>query len=549
MGWNQDEVAFVEGKHVRFSWPEGLLRQDFIGGTRHVILVFEGNVIVPDAIKSRCSIIGDHQLLEEGVSRFAKCLDTGRIAYYDELEALSLIVQTEDENVRHKELVKANEKWPGGRVMEAPLLERAAVLALGEDHVRFLLCMGEASLNAPLKIKCHYFENTLKEDQELDLSVRMTPGQGMAIVSIHADFLHNPIELDFLDGMSDKDENGRQLTLTTVEDMMLRSFPPDAPHVVADEELWNQVDGEVSKWVKKIVPMLKSSGEYLNKGDGEVSVLDGGWFAKADDLYPAGMPLPEGLKPVERLRRKNVFGNDPEHRYPKKCNFSPLFAKLRAEYDRVEAASNPSLEYARIVRLIAWTYQSEYCGFDNVRNNTVKRVVAYADKRSPARPLPQEYTLCANLCCNHKDWTALWNAIFTRLQDHECDNNVEEDLRLLYNLLQFHPTFLSDAKPCEKGDACWKMMEQLLYWYPRYNERGTIGSKRIGYTLKCMLYLLRYRKFDGKVFVTQAREYERYAMVHRCLKIPPKAPAKLGLHRVVCDYLDGRGTIAGLPTD
>lgn len=528
---NQDQVAFLEGKHVRFSWPTGTSCHNFINRSRHVVLISEGNVIVPEVIKSCCSVIGDHHLLEKGVTQFAECLNTGLIAYYDELEALSLIVQTEDENVVAKSLVAANEKWPGGHVMETPLLARAAVLLQGEDHVRFLLFMGEEAPGAPLKIKRHVFEDALEEDQALNLAVRMTPGQGMAVVSIQASFLRTPIELDFLHGMSDRDEDGMQLTIATVEDTMLRSFPPDAPHVVADENLWNQVSGAVRTWFMS--PM---------------HAPDGNWFAKAQDLYQVGMPLPEGVKAIERLRRKNVFGNDPEHRYPTTGDFSCLFTKLRDAYDKENPTSDANSTYGRIVRTIAWTYQSDNNVFADVRKKTVERIATYAKKPLSSRPLPQEYSLCANLCNKPHEWKTLWNAVCIRLRDQSDDNNVEEDLRLLYNLLQFHPTLLHEKKLCD-GDACWEMMQLLLYWYPRYNEGGMNGSKRIGYVLKCILYLLRRRRFDGKVFVTEKRDRERYESVRRCLNTLPIARTKRDLHRVVCEYLDGRGTIAGLPTD
>lgn len=530
-GRNQAAATFLEGEHTKFSWPEGNFVANFISDTRHVVLVFSEDVTVPNTVRERCSVIGDHQLLEEGVRQFVMHLKTPRIAYYDELEALSLIVQTDDENVVAKTLVEANTKWPGGHVMETPRLERAAVLARGEDHVRFLLCMGAVSPNAPLKLKRHKFADILEENQALDLAVRMKPGQGMAVVSIHTGFLRNPIDVDFLNGMSDTDENDRRLTIANVEDKMLRSFPPDAPHVVADEDLWLQVRGAVVEW-------------FRNPNNAP----DGVWFAKARDLYGTGTPLPEGLKAIERLRRKNVFGNDPEQRYPTRGNFAPLFEQLRTAYNNIVPSSDATSPYARIIRTIAWTYQSENDLFKDVRKNIITRISAYAKREVHFRPLSQEYTLCANLCDKAPEWLKLWDAICLRLRNQGDENNVEEDLRLLYNLLQFHPTFLRDTKLFEAG-ACWEMMKLLLYWYPRYNEGGVTGSKRIGYVLKCILYLLRCRRFDGKVFVTKMRDTEKYKEVHSCLSNAPIVNTKLGLHRVVCAYLDGRGTIAGLPTD
>ncbi len=526
-------AAFLEEKRdgFTFNWEEEVECHAFIKDTKHVIMLSEGHVSVPNSIRQSCCVIDGLPLLLKGMAHFATCLATGQIPYYDELEALSLIVQTEDENVVAKTLVRADEKWPGGRVMETPLLDRAAVLTRGENHVRLLLCMGEVTRDAPLRIKRHDFAYTLEEDHALGLAVSMTPGQGMAVVAVQAGFLRDPIELDFLNGMSDKDSKGNRVTISTIENEMLRSFPPDAPHVIADKTLWGQVSTAVARWMR--------SRNWMPEGD---------WFAKAENLYADGTELPEGVTAIERLRRKNVFGNDPEYRYPTGEDFSPLFRKLRDAYDRAAPTSDASSPYAAIIRSIAWTYQSDNPLFKDVRKKCVQRIADYAGHPMLSRPLTQEYTLCANLCANPQEWKTLWNAVSTRLQGTSNGNNVEEELRLLYNLLQFHPTFLRDTK-LNVGVACWQMMDKLLYWYSRYNEGGYSGSRRIGYVLKCMLYLLRCRKFDGKVFATRNRNRYAYDILWKCLRKRPEAETKWGLHSVVCDYLDGKGTIAGLPAD
>ena len=528
----QPDLEYLEGKYNRFAFgrQEEAACLSFIKSANYVILASEGHVEIPDSITQRCAVIGNHNMLEDGVKQFVSCLFDGQIPYYDELEALSLIVQTDDENIIAKTLVEPNEKWPGGRVMETPLLQRAAVLRRGENHVRLLLCMGDKAPNQILRIKRHDFENALEEDHALNLAVRMTPGQGMAIVAVQADFLRSPIELNFLNGMSEKNENGRSLTLSTTESEMLRSFPPDAPHVVADEALWHQVSSDVERWVAN--PCLHVGSD---------------WFAKAADLYADGAPLPNGLKSIERLRRKNVFGNDPEHRFPIDADFSKMFKKLRQEYDKSTPTSDAQSSYAAVVRVIAWTYQSDNKSFEVIRKKCVERILKYARGQMYERPLPQEYTLCANLCSSKKEWETLWNAISLRLADASNGKNVEEELRLLYNLLQFHPMFLYETQ-LYCGNECSEMMKRLIYWYSVYNEDGPAGSKRIGYVLKCMLYLLRCRKFDGKVLVTQTRDKSAHENLRRCLSKKPKAQSKRGLHGVLCNYLEGKGTIAGLPT-
>ena len=530
VGGRRPEIEFLEGKHDKFIWPDAARGHESVSNAKHLIIVSEGNVSIPDAIIRICSVSKGFQLLKSGVSEFMLCLEQGKIPYYDELEALSLVVQTEDEDVVAKALVEANEKWPGGRVMETALLERAAVLLRGADHVRFLLCMGEVTPDAAIRIKRHDFRDVLEDDYPLGLAVRMTPGQGMAVVSVQAEFLQDPIELDFLHGMSERDANNRTITIATVEGEMLRSFPPDAPHVVADEGLWRQVSYSVEAWVTN-----------------PRNPPDGSWFAKATDLYSTGCQLPEGVKPIERLRRKNVFGNDPISRYPTGDNFSPLFRRLREAYDRVDATSDAGSAYGSIVRAIAWTYQSDNPWFEPIRRKTIERIEEYANGLTSTRPLPQEYSLCANLCDKPVEWKALWLAVRLRLHGVGGEGSVDEDLRLLYNLLQFHPSLLLETGLFQ-GGYCWEMMSLLANCYTHYNVFGVAAAKRVGYVLKCMLYLLRCRKFDGKVFLTRNRDGERYEVVRRCLRILPKADTKHGLHHVVSEYLEGRGTIAGLPT-
>lgn len=515
----------------RFSWPPQWTVREVAGCARHRVLIRCGGVEPPDAFKDEFIILDQHALCR-GVEEYQKKRSLNDISFYDELEALSLVVQTDDENLVAKPLVPPNEKWPGGRVMETPLIERAAVLAQGESYIDFLLCMGALSPDKHLRVKRHIFGQKLAESQRLDLSVRMIPGQGMAHVAVHAGFLREPIELDFLNGMSDRDESGKFISLEHLELSMLRSFPPEAPHVVADAGLWNQVERQVRDWI------LGRPQYYRPNGD---------WFAHAEDLYPPREPLPHGVKPIERLRRKNVFGNAPDKSFPTSDDFTGLFERLRDAYDRAKPTSETDTLYADVVRLIAWTYQSNNELFRPVRDTAVKRILQYSRDSRGARPLPQEYTLCANLCSTVVEWRTLWAAVKARLGERGESNNVDEELRLLYNLLQFHPLLLFDTN-LYQGPECWDMMKLLIQWYERYNTGGPVGSKRIGYVLKCILYLLRCRKFDGKQFVHKEHQRARYTELAECLRWRPIAPSKRELHRVLCDYLDGRGTIAGIPT-
>lgn len=504
----------------------------FIGNARHVILVNCNNVVTP----SLQGIVVDGMTLEKGVKQFINRQRQGHTSYYDEMEALSLIVQTADERVMAKPLVEADEKFPGGKEKSIGEIRDAARLKKGFDYVNLLLCMGEALPDSPLKIKKHLFDDSLAEDHAIHIRARMKPGQGMAVVTIESGFLREPIELDFLSNMSDLDEKSRHLTISNIENEMERSFPPDSPHVVADFDLWingNNGYQEIKRNVEK----------YLA---GQIAP-DGRWFAQASRLYPNYVPLPSGLSPLERLRRKNVFGNDPQKRLPLQItnilfddnfNFEALFRKLADDYNWAE---NDRPTRDQLTRLIAWTYQSEFSGFIPIRRQILRRVLGYAKGTISQAPLFQEVTLCANLCNRAEEWASCLEAVRLRISNY--DNKVAHDFYLLYNLLQFHPTIIHDTGNANTN-KCWQWVRHFPHWYENYQN----SPNAIGYILKSILYFLRCRRFDGKVFLTQDRDNAHYTIINRCLQQKVHSQHEK-LRLLVIEYLNNKGTIDGLPID
>ncbi len=524
--------AFLWGTRNEYTIDNQALGRihKFIGNTRHVILVNCNNVTIP----SLQGIAVDGMTLEKGVRRFINKQRQGQTAYYDEMEALSLIVQTADEQVMAKPLVEADEKFPGGKEKCIDEIRDAARIKQGSSHVNLLLCMGAASPDAPLKIKKHSFKDSLSEDQSIHIRARMMPGQGMAVVTIESDFLREPIELDFLSNMSDQDEKKRNLTISIIENEMERSFPPDSPHVVADYDLW--ISGSTGTQQIK-----RSVEKYLA---GQIAP-DGGWFAQATKLYPNFVPLPSGLSPLERLRRKNVFGNDPKKGFPLQpsnmmfqdnFNFDALFKKLVDDYNRAE---NDQRTRDQLTRLIAWTYQSEFPGFRSIRKQALKHIQDYAQGIATAPFKKTEYTLCANLCVEPSEWRICLKAISLRLSN--SNNSVTNDFYLLYNLLQFHPTIIYDTGITDK---CWEWVKLIPFWY----ERDKTMPVAIGYILKSILYFLRCRRFDGKVFLTQDRDNKHYTIINRCLQQKVHSQHEK-LRLLVIEYLNNKGTIDGLPVD
>lgn len=517
---NSERNAFLYGRKTAYTLSRDNLERinNFVHGVKHVVLV--DNIGINPTITQWP--IYDGELLTRGAERFIAQMTKGQIAYYDELEELSLIVQTEDEQVIAKPLVKSNEKSPGGKEIVTETIKRAAVFKRESDRVDLLLCMGEATPDTPLKKKTHEFNESLSEDHTIDLFARVAPGQGMAVVTVMSDFLRQPIELDFLHGMTEGQ------TMSYIENEMNRSFPPDSPDVVADDVLWAGVMNQIQQYL-----MGKRSP-------------DGSWFAKAKKLYPSGTLLPLGSSPMERLRRKNVFGNDPKYRYPStnqmilgqltpSFDFKTLFKKLADDYLKYHT------QRAEIIRLIAWTYASDEPAFDRIRRKAVKHVSDYANENTSLAPDIQEITLCANLCVSREEWITCLKAIEYRIKDY--NNRVSHDFYLLYNLLQFHPTILIDTGYF-KNDACWNLVKHIPHWY-RIHRKGGVA---IGYILKSLLYFLRCRRFDGKRFLTKEYDPEHYSIISKCLDSPVHR-AHENLRRLVIEYLNNKGTIDGLPVD
>lgn len=460
-------------------------------------------------------------LAEKGARYFNEQRLLGNITYYDELEELSLVVQRNDETVDFSILVKADEQFPGGNVYNQDEHIRINDVVLGayEERADFYLCMGPHSPVAKLKHLTQPFEYPPTITQQLSLIPKMTPGQGMAIVEVRADFLKKPITLDFIENMKDTKK-----TVASIERDMDRSFPPDTPDVCADRYLWLDVDDYITDYIC-----------------GNIEA-DGKWFAKAIAMYTQNT-LPANASPLDILKRKNVFGNEKGRELPvHDFNYDDLFDRLVYDFEHHRSLDIGGIK-ANVIRLIAWTYQSDNPKFAEVKKNVLDRIHRYAYKKPLLTPpLNQEYTLCANLCSTPEEWLKCFDSIMNAI-DPLVDRAPIRYIRLLYNLLQFHSSFLKETE-LYKSSECWVMMKMLI---DRLKcETAPITQNSI---LKAMLYLLRCRRFDNKEFLMKNKQSERYEYVIKNVKLSRFDGSTLNLAENFLKYLDGKGKIDGLPQD
>ena len=487
---------------------------------RHIIFLGDIDQGMRDSIQIREShqhaYIGERKnSVESGVATFREKMKKCLVVYFDELEALSLVVQTKDECVVAKELVKADEKFPGGTEYRGASISDL-ILRRGESKITFYLHEGVPENNTPLQEYSHEFSIPIDLDAELQIDPRMTPGQGLALIYISAPFLRHALKVDLRNDLKDSDK-----TISIIQSTMKRRFPPDLPMVVASPYIWEEIKPYVVDYLQNRIPQLVA-----------------GTFAHAQEYYgeinPRSRPFPPVRhfneatdSPIDRLKRENVFGNAPDHRYPcddQDCDFQLLFKRLANDYN----------DRKNVVRLIAWTYQYDNKTFDPIKSALIDKYEVYREMEGACLK-HEEYTLCANLIDNQEQLERLFKAAAYRIINKRSN---EDDLRLVYNLLQFHPNTIERVST----EKCEDLMQALepLYKKAYAMKSGMERTKHIGYALKPMLFLLHRRRYD-RGFFTQPIEWNP-DWIQRPLS------NKWDETRVAfIEYVNGRGTLEGIP--
>ncbi len=134
-----------------------------------------------------------------GAARYASRLEKGLPTYFDQCEGLSIIVQDEREQlILSKTLIPKKDDCPGGKVLIGNI-NRDCIISKEDRNIKFYLFEGIPNRNDPLK----FFEQELKEieifeDEEVELSPSVIPGQGIAKVIAKSRVFKEDVGLDFV---------------------------------------------------------------------------------------------------------------------------------------------------------------------------------------------------------------------------------------------------------------------------------------------------------------------------------------------------------------
>lgn len=463
-----------------------------------------------------------NNLLESGVLRFWERREANKAPYWDELMGLYMVYQTPSEHIELRTLVEYNEYFAGGSTYIGT--------AKQEFHLKGASGMRLYLLEWPYPAQDKHlslFSCKLKEiagNEQIWMLAKATPGQGVVQLELNHPSLRHP-ETVALAGLTKTSK-----TATDLEGEMERSFPPISPKVIADGNLLN--DGE-----KKLVRAF---------AQGKTVSLDGGLFYHARYLYPLGT-LPPNMSKLEYLRRVNVFGAEEGHQYPNLNRYS-LFDHDEIDFNALFRRLNDCAKreislgvYNKALRLIAWTYQYDNQLFMSLRETCVKFV------HRGGMSHHELITFCANLCNKPSEWSALFSSCIEFFKNG--GGGCAERQRLLYNLLMFNEDFIPSLHlhlPQKREDVA-----TLVRVLCKTSITPGVGDTQRNSCLRCLLYLLRIRLFDGKRFAMSNIDdlnYDRIATICQEGKRWPGDGALTKIYReVLRHYLNGNGRIDEIP--
>lgn len=451
-----------------------------------------------------------------GAGRFAVRQANGLPTYYDQCEPLIFIIQdSTNETIVPIELIKGNELCKGGAKIIGEI-NKDFYLEQENHSISFLLNVGNVNSQTPLKELIHDFGFESNKIQPLILHPSMIPGQGIAQVEVEAHpLLAENVLLDFLK------MHPSNKTIASLEEDIPRSFPIDIPDVEASIGLWDK----------------QSVSTYLDTG----IVIDSGMFAKT--IWPYSK-----CKGIERFRRINVFGTNPDNRVPNvgELILQRLFNKIAKDYQNSHFNGKKKNDF---IRMAAWTYQKDNPLFASMISDTMERMRLAV--HSTRHPFPQEFTLCANMLshqqqgefidCFIKRCIEVIRAVSKKTNSFPEITGVDSWIRAVFGLLMYNSDALKDVST-ETCNKCAVLLYIILTCYHR-NEKSVQYVKRV---ISSLLFLLKRRKYD-KSFLKDGEN--KQMIIDECNLIREDLFYQ-DIHTLcksLIDFMNGKGTLEGIP--
>ena len=399
-----------------------------------------------------------------GSAKFASRMRRGVTSYYDECEALSLVVTKKTEEIIFSTLIEADKRLKSGTKIEGKTVEGVAVNKGTDGTVKFYLRLGEAKKNLPLRLYEHKLNlpdellNMLQQKTiDLKLMPSMVAGQGRATVEIVAkekEFsdVFPPIALDW-----EKMEKTYE-TVSSLEAKMDRSFPVDiAPTKIYDK--WN----------------------YSHLLERSISTKN--WPELNRPKWPN-----QFAEDTSRFDKLNVFGAPtavsdglPHFKYDRDIALQ-FFNALKTEYNKRKDDDT--------LKAIAWTYHPNY--FEEAYDDMLSYLKECIYEGQYATMPQINASFYANMLQDDESVSLFWKAFVARLGGryaYEGASGINNWLRPAYQVLMANTAFLEKIDK----DLIYQSVEGLISTF--YISKNS--SIICGNICRTFLFLLKYRRFNN----------------------------------------------------
>lgn len=436
----------------------------------------------------------DDDWLLHGARRFCREREK-TVLYYDELEPMWVVGQdTISEQIIKYQLVPGDDRSKGGQEQIIAIPDRLMGIGAGNNAVEFLFHIGVLERDTPL----HSYRQELSVERLatgiwLSGSIRVSPGQGMAITTVDATVpgvLRHPVELDYLRGMCLSRE-----TIDGLEKRLPRSYPPVSARVeaygIGYSSLYFGEDQmvEVKRYVMAYLRGRKTIKEIPNDLFYHVQNI------RADELRKDDSPL-------RLLDRRNVFGNS-------QGQSRPYWLTEDEETQLLNQLVRDEISHPEICRrLLAWTYRGGHKRVALVAKKIVEEYKATINQPRGVNHRDGSVSLLANSLADPALKPQELDAVNTFIDRLRNGHSNANDYRLMYNILQFDSDFFKKFKLSERlmTELFTKLNIGLIDSRKREKPRPAIYQ----WILRCILYLLRYRE-SHRDFLRSAEMYrERF---------------------------------------
>ena len=413
-----------------------------------------------------------------GCACFANCIQHKIVSYYDECEALSLVVTTKNEQYHFKTLIEDSKKLESGLFIHGKTVD-GVFLNAGSTAVDFYLRLGPAvrygrlkSISQPYSVPEDLKAELHGKSIELELKPALVAGQGRATVDISPKeskykSIIPDVRLDW-ELMKEARDKSIPITVEYLEENMQRSFPPDIPYAKAKDYISPSIGNYIRGFISN-----PNSNPAINLNS---------------PVWPN-----QNKKDVSKFVKLNTFGV-PVTGY----DGLPSYGRYGKEiyYHFFDAVDRNFSSGSGLMKVAAWTYHPDSFPriMEYVRSH-LKRMVRGSGGNMVLPP--EEASFIANMFVTGDDALLFMSAFqkkISRMYSGGIVTGGNNWYRAAYQIMMSNPEIFNQIMKNGNEDL-YKILNALIYfYYANASSRRYIVCSTI---CKVLCFLLKARSVDS----------------------------------------------------